>query len=120
MILVDTSVWLDHFRRGNRALAARLESGEVATHPFIIGELACGNLHRRRETLGNLSALASVPVATHDEVLALLETRRLIGKGLGWIDMHLLCSALLAGVRLLTLDKSLGAACGVLGIREDA
>jgi predicted nucleic acid-binding protein len=69
MILVDTSVWVDHLRRGDQALAAALEAGQVLTHPFIVGELACGNLQHRAEVLALLRALPGAPVATHDEAL---------------------------------------------------
>ncbi|MFQ5526625.1 MAG: type II toxin-antitoxin system VapC family toxin [Thermoanaerobaculia bacterium] len=106
-MLVDTSVWIDHFRRGNSRLAGYLEGGEVESHPFIVGELACGNLRRRVEVLELLAALPSVPTASHEEVLALVDRQRLAGTGLGWVDVHLLCSALLAGCRLWTLDRRL-------------
>jgi predicted nucleic acid-binding protein len=111
-LLVDTSVWIEHLRRGSAALVECLEAGNVWTHPFIIGELACGNLRNRDEVLGLLTRLPQAPVAGHTEVLELVEARRLMGRGLGWIDMHLLASSLLAGVPLWTLDKPLAAAAG--------
>ena len=110
MILADTSVWIDHLRRGNAFLASHLEEGNVATHPLIIGELACGQLPHRDEVLARLGDLPQVPVATHDEAMAFLERRRLMGRGLGFIDVHLLASVALAGdVALWTLDNRLAA-----------
>ena len=116
-MLVDASVWIDHLRKGNDSLASVLDTGEVWCHPFVLGELACGNLRNREEILSLLGALPKAPVATNEEALALLEMNHLMGKGLGWIDIHLLGSALLAGVPLLTLDRTLKAAAGKLGVR---
>ena len=82
-MLVDTSVWVDHLRRGNDLLAARLRAGEVWTHPFVIGELACGTLERRREILGLLAALPHAPLLDHQEVLDFVESRQLMAQGLG-------------------------------------
>jgi predicted nucleic acid-binding protein len=110
MTLVDTSVWVDHFRRGNRALEALLLDGEVLCHPFVIGELACGNLRKRSETLGLLRALPGAPLADSDDVLTLIDRHRLTGTGLGWVDVHILSSALLAHTRLWTLDRPLARA----------
>lgn len=108
MILVDTSVWIDHFRRGNAALAEALEREDVLTHPFVIGELACGELKNRREVLDLLAALPSAVVAGDEETLLFIERRRLMGKGLGYIDVHLLASTTLTDQALLwTLDKRL-------------
>lgn len=115
-MLVDTSVWIDHLRRGNARLAARLEAGDVECHPFIIGELACGSLRRRREVLSLLSALPRVSEAAHEEVLVLVESGRLLRRGLGWVDVHLLASALLSDTVIWTLDRTLGAAARRLGI----
>ena len=119
MILADTSVWVDHLRRHNAALALRLEDGAVMVHPFVVGELACGNLRRRREILSALAALPEVPLASHDEVLALVDAHRLAGSGIGWIDAHLLASTRLGGVRIWTLDRPLAAAARRLGLLAD-
>jgi predicted nucleic acid-binding protein len=107
MILVDTSVWVDHLHRRNDALADLLGDDQVACHPFVVGELACGYLKNRREILSLLVALPHAAVVEHDEALAFLETHRLPGMGLGWIDAHLLASVTLAGATLWTLDGSL-------------
>jgi predicted nucleic acid-binding protein len=107
VILVDTSVWIDHLRRGNADLAAALEHDLVVCHPFVIGELACGNLANRAELLALLAKLPTVPVATDTEVLTLIERRRLMGRGLGYVDAHLLASAAIGSVTLWTLDARL-------------
>lgn len=107
MTLVDTSVWVDHLRRGNNQLAGLLDDGRALCHPFVIGELACGNLAHRERILTLLGALPEAPVAEHAEVLDLVRSRRLHGQGLGWIDMHLVASARLAVCSLWTLDRRL-------------
>ena len=116
MILVDTSVWVRHFRMGDKRLAELLEAGEVACHPDIVGELACGNLKRRTMVLSLLRELPVVPVAEDEEVLALLDREKLYGRGLGWIDAHLLASALVGRVRLWTADGPLRAIADELEI----
>ncbi|MDW7760708.1 MAG: type II toxin-antitoxin system VapC family toxin [Acidobacteriota bacterium] len=116
MVLVDTSVWVAHFRDDLPSLRERLHKGDVVCHPMIIGELACGNFKNRKEILGLLAELHSAEVAGHDEVMALIETHRLMGKGLGYIDMHLLASALLSGCSLWTQDRKLSAAAESLDI----
>ncbi|MFH1764168.1 MAG: PIN domain-containing protein [Gemmatimonadota bacterium] len=116
MMLVDTSVWVDHLRSGNSTLASALETVDVWCHPFVLGELACGNLRNREEILDLLAALPQAPMATHTEALALVEGRNLMGIGLGWVDVHLLGSALLAGVPLWTLDRRLAQAARRLGV----
>jgi hypothetical protein len=116
MILADTSVWIDHFRRGNRAFAGFLAEGVILLHPFVSGELACGNLKNRATILSDLEALPAAPVATHTETLHLINSRRLFGRGLGWVDLHLLASALLSNCRLWTLDGSLQKAAEELGL----
>lgn len=115
MMLVDTSVWIDHLRRGNRTLASHLEEGVVLCHPFIVGELACGNLKRRHEILSLLAALPEAILADHSEVLTFIEANRLMGSGIGWVDAHLLCSARLTGVRLWTLDRRLAQTARSIG-----
>ncbi len=106
MILVDTSVWVDHFRQHNVRLADLLELNQVAIHPFVVGELACGNLPDRVETLRLLDNLPTVPVASDQEVRQMIEHRSFYGTGLGWVDMHLLASVmLLQNGQLWTLDR---------------
>jgi predicted nucleic acid-binding protein len=107
MVLVDTSVWVAHFREGNDRLGAALDKGKVLSHPFIIGELACGNLENRREILGLLQSLPRAATVVDDEVMRFIEVRRLAGIGLGYIDVHLLASALISGVPLWSLDRTL-------------
>ena len=110
MILVDTSVWVDHLRDGTPALAAALEQGRVLTHPFVLGELACGNLKNRGEVLQLLGELPAAPMATDPEALDFIERRALMGRGIGYVDVHLLASVALAGTaRLWTRDKRLAA-----------
>jgi predicted nucleic acid-binding protein len=117
-VLVDTSVWIDHFRRSNRRLAGLLAEGQVACHPFVVGELACGNLRNRDEILTLLQALPHAPVAEHHEALRFLADWRLHGAGLGWIDIHLLASARLQGSALWSLHKALAAAADRLEIPD--
>ena len=107
MVLVDTSVWIDHLRYGNSRLKQLLLSESVACHPFVIGELACGHLDNRAETLILMHALPSLPVAEEGEILYFIENRRLMGRGLGLIDIHLLASAQLGEASFWTLDKRL-------------
>ena len=107
MILVDTSVWVDHFRRGDQALADLLANGQVLMHPFVRGELALGNLNPRSEILTLLSDLPHATVAGENELLHIVESRHLMGLGIGLIDAHLLASALLDGCNLFTRDKRL-------------
>jgi len=116
MTLVDTSVWVDHLRKGNDALRTLLLNGDVMAHPFVAGELACGSLKNRDEILRHLQALPQAPVAEHGEVMSLLESKHLWGRGIGWIDAHLIASSLLARARIWTLDKSLAAVTSELKI----
>ena len=110
MILVDTSVWVDHLREGAPALAAALEQANALMHPFVLSELACGNLKNRAEVLRLLGKLPAAPIATDREALDYIERRALMGRGLGYIDVHLLASVALAGTaRLWTRDKRLAA-----------
>lgn len=107
MVLVDTSVWVSHLRETNDALVNLLNNAEVVCHPFVIGELACGNLKNRMVIISLLEALPTAYEAGHEEILIFIESRRIMGKGLGYIDVHLLASALLTGVAFWTLDKRL-------------
>lgn len=116
MILVDTSVWIDHLRYGNAQLKSLLYGGEVLTHPFIVGELACGSLQNRVEILRHLQALPESRLADHSEVLQLIEHEQLYGRGIGLVDAHLLASARISGCRLWTLDKQLALAAASLKI----
>jgi hypothetical protein len=116
MVLVDTSVWVAHLREGAVGLDALLNEGHVFCHPFVIGELACGNLKNRAEILSLLQALPATVHAEHDEVMNFIETHGLMGKGLGYIDAHLLVSAFLTQASLWTLDKKLLDASSRLGL----
>ncbi len=117
MILVDSSIWIDHLRSGELALAEFLNAGRVMTHPFVIGELACGNLKKRKEVLSLLQDLPPAPVATDDEVLYFIEKRGLMGKGIGYVDAHLLAAVSMTGTgRLWTRDKRLAAVAGAIGL----
>lgn len=116
MILVDTSVWVDHLRRDNPRLRALLGDAAVSCHPFVIGELACGTMRNRAVVLDLLMRLPPVPVAHHGEALAFIESRRLMGSGLGWVDINLLASALLGGAQLWTLDRALREVAASVGV----
>lgn len=109
MILVDTSVWVDHLRRGDAALVAALDANTVVVHAFVVGELACGQLKSRLQILSLLSSLTRLAAATDDEALHFLERHRIFGRGLGYIDVHLLAAAALNDARLWTRDKRLKA-----------
>lgn len=119
MVLVDTSVWVDHFREGNPDLERLLYDGQVMCHPYIVGELACGNMKNRAEILTLLPALPQATPAQHEEVLRFMELHHLMGKGLGYIDVHLCASALLTGVPMWSYDKKLDEANEMPGIRYD-
>ncbi len=116
MLLVDTSVWSDHLRRHDTTMAQLLEDGEVLTHPFVIGEIACGVFPQRRETLASLSGLPLAPLLGHTEVLGFIERHALAGRGIGFVDIHLLASALVANAALWTRDKRLAEAASSLGV----
>ncbi len=107
MVLVDTSIWIDHLRSGNAKLTALLNDGEAAVHPFIIGELACGNLKNRKEIISLLHALPHIDKADDDEVLFFIGKHKLMGLGIGLIDCHLLASCKLGNSTILTKDKRL-------------
>lgn len=116
MILVDTSVWVDHLRRRDARLVHLLDEGLVLCHPFVIGELALGSLKNRNELLALLGKLPSAALATQADVMALIDRRTLHGSGIGWVDAHLLASTLLARSRLWTADTPLRSAAAALEI----
>lgn len=117
MILVDTSVWVDHLRRADAALSGRLTHGRVLTHPFVIGELALGSLRDRNEVLRSLADLRQTVVATDDETMRFIDRHRLMGSGIGYIDAHLLASvALTPSAKLWTRDAKLASVAGRLGL----
>ena len=106
MILVDTSVWIDHLSRKEAILAGALESGQVLMHPFVLGEIACGSLANRHQVLRLLANLPTAPKATEEEVLDFIERHSLMGTGIGYIDVHLLAATASSGnARLWTRDK---------------
>lgn len=116
MVLVDTSVWVDHLRSGNATLTELLSDARVACHPFVIGELACGNLRNRSEILSLLQSLPDIPEISHEDLLRFVESHRLMGQGLGLVDVHLLASARLAALPLWTLDRRLREAATALNV----
>jgi len=107
LILVDTSVWIRHFRSTNAALVTLLDENRVAMHDFVIGELACGQLKHREEIVSLIGALPRFETLPHQDVLYLVNSRKLYGTGIGWIDTHLLASTLDVGARIWSFDKSL-------------
>ena len=107
MILVDTSVWVDHLRSGVPLLANLLQKGEVLIHPWVIGEIACGNLRNRQQVLDLLLGLSTALVASDSEVLLLIERGNLMGRGIGYVDAHLLAAAKLSRCGLWTQDRRL-------------
>jgi predicted nucleic acid-binding protein len=118
MILVDTSIWIDHFNKSNTGLIKLLNAAQVCVHPFIIGELSCGNISNRNEILPLLKSLPIVDTAFDEEVFKLIEDKKLYGIGLGFIDVHLLTSALIHNVKFWTGDKSLNTVAISLGIKK--
>jgi predicted nucleic acid-binding protein len=121
VILVDTSVWIDHLRAGNATLIGLLEGGSVLIHPWVIGELALGNLRRRRDVLQLLKALPQAVVATDAEVLSLIHEEALYGGGIGYVDAQLLAAARLTpGASLWTGERRLGSMAVRLGIGYSA
>lgn len=117
MILVDTSVWVDHLRAGDKTLAALLDAAAVLAHPFVIGELAMGNLRQRETVLSALSDLTHASVATDAEILHFIDRHALFGRGVGYVDAHLLAAArLTAGARLWTKDRRLHDVAVELGL----
>jgi predicted nucleic acid-binding protein len=114
MVLVDTSVWVDHFRQHSATLEELLHRGLVLVHPLVTGELACGNLKNRAEILNLLHVLPQAKMAGQEEILTFIEAHALQGKGLGLVDVHLLASALLSHAKLWTNDKALAGMATVL------
>ena len=114
MVLVDTSIWVTHLRQGNRQLEKLLIDAEVMCHPFIIGELACGNLKNRTEIISLLYSLPMAPTIEFDELLFFIDQNQLMGKGVGFIDVHLLASAQMTALSLWTSDKRLKSAADQL------
>lgn len=120
MVLVDTSVWIDHLRRGCRGLEALLLDDHVVGHPFVTGELACGRLANRDEVLGLLLELPQAPTISQEEFLFFVEREALAGTGVGLVDVHLLASARLAGIRLWSFDRRLQRSAARMGIAHAA
>ena len=117
MVLVDTSIWIDHLRQANSGLLALLDAAEVVTHPFVLGELACGQLRDRADILYNLGRLQRSPVASDREVMLMIEEHDLMGRGVGYLDMHLLASVLIGSdLYLWTNDKRLAAVAGQFSV----
>ena len=116
MILVDTSIWVDHFRNGSRSLERWLLEGMVARHDFVLEELALGQLKNRVEILRLLESLPEIPVLSHEEYLYLVGEHQLFGKGLGLVDIHLLGAAMASKSGIATLDKALSRTAKALGI----
>jgi len=117
VILVDTSVWINHLRLASAILSELLDDGEVLVHPFVLGELALGNLRRRDAFLSDLRDLPRAAVATDEEVISLIDRQTLFGRGIGYVDAHLLAAArLTAGTKLWTHDRRLQAVAAQLGL----
>jgi len=116
MVLVDTSIWISHLRDGSSYLEVLLNSGDVLCHPFIIGELACGTLKNRNELFSLFKSLPIAKIVEHDEVLKFIEKRNLMGMGLGYIDIHLLASAILSDSPIWSLDKKLNKIANAMDI----
>ena len=117
MVLVDTSVWVAHLRIGNIGLETLLNDGQVVCHSLIIGELACGNLKNRHEILSLLQSLPMAAQVDHEEVIKFIDNHQLMGKGLGYIDMNLLASAIITHIPLWTLDERLKDVSSTLGVK---
>ena len=116
MVLVDTSIWIDHLRKTSPQLVALLDNAEVVIHPFVVGELACGNLANRKELLSLLHSLPAVDRVEDDEILFFIEQHSLAGRGLGLIDVHLLASSKMGELPLWTKDKRLKASTEEFGL----
>jgi len=118
-ILVDTSVWIKHLREGDKNLVRLLEQGSVACHPFIVGELACGGIKNRHEIIGLLNDLPLTDILDHDDIMEFIEYRKIMNKGIGYVDVHLLASALVSETPLWTFDKALKKVANHLSIEYD-
>jgi len=118
-ILVDTSVWIKHLRESEKNLVRLLEQGLVACHPFIIGELACGGIKNRHEIISLLNDLPSTDILDHYDIMEFIEYRKIMNKSIGYIDVHLLGSALVTETPLWTFDKSLKKIANQLSISYD-
>ena len=116
MILADTHVWIKHFRESDAKLVAQLNAGFIACHPFVIGELACGNLANRTEILMLLQSLPSTPIVEPNELYDFIENKKLMGRGFGYVDIQLLASAIIGHAVLWTYDRRLNEAAVELGI----
>jgi len=116
MILADTSVWIEYFRDDLPELGERLRRHEVVMHAFVVGELACGNFSNRKATMELLQQLRSVTVAEHDEVMTFIRSQKLYGRGVGYVDVHLLAGAAIDQCQFWTLDKRLNAVAASIGI----
>jgi len=116
MVITDTSIWVTHLRQGSRQLEKLLIDAEVMCHPFIIGELACGSLKNRNEIISLLQSLPMAPTIEFDEFIFFIERNRLMGIGIGFVDVHLLASAQLTGIPLWTADKRLKSAATKLDL----
>jgi predicted nucleic acid-binding protein len=116
MVLVDTSTWIEHLRRGDSKLGDLLEHGLAATHPFVIGELALGSIAKRDEVLSHLDRLPRLSPVSHDELLHFIESRDLSGSGIGLVDAHLLAAATVASTGLMTGDRTLARAAAAVGV----
>jgi predicted nucleic acid-binding protein len=116
VILVDTSVWIDHLNKSDPVFFHLLQEGQIMTHPFVVGEIALGNLRNRSVQLVYMTLLPVVKVAREDEALHVIERHRLFGTGLGYVDVHLLASASISSVALWTRDKRLSQAAEKLGL----
>ena len=119
MVLVDTSIWVEHLRYSSHRLIELLDEGRVLIHPFVIGELACVNIENRVEILALLRALPKSTIADIEEVIVFIHNNRLMGKGLEYVDVHLLASAILSNVCIWTMDKPLAKAAKEMSIGFD-
>jgi predicted nucleic acid-binding protein len=120
MVLADTSIWIDHIRKPNKRLISMLEAELVCMHPWVIGELACGNLADRAHVLYLLRLLPRTPVATDEEVLFFIDKHGVSGKGIGYVDMHLLAAAALGNLQVWTRDRRLQEVARMLDLNVPA